>query len=179
MTINSYTEVTYVDRVPESMPLYDILNEFQKGHSHMAVVVRRCDKTNQQSSQNNANGKNMLSTVLNFETEIFFINKMLRVSLASEIDSVRDVKVDIDGEKPPKEKALKPKMPLHKWKSFPNTNKSSNRGSRSRKWSKNMYSDILEIDGSPLPKLPEEEEAVGIITMEDVIEELLQVLNYL
>ena len=60
MTINSYTEVTYVDRVPESMPLYDILNEFQKGHSHMAVVVRRCDKTNQQSSQNNANGKNML-----------------------------------------------------------------------------------------------------------------------
>lgn len=40
-----------------------------------------------------------------------------------------------------------------------------------------MYSDILEIDGGPLPKLPEEEEAVGIITMEDVIEELLQV-NY-
>lgn len=38
-----------------------------------------------------------------------------------------------------------------------------------------MYSDILQIDGKPLPKLPEEEEAVGIITMEDVIEELLQV----
>lgn len=96
---------------------------------------------------------------------------------ASEIDSVRDVKVDIDGEKPPKEKPLKSKVPLHKWKSFPNTNM-SNGGSRSRKWSKNMYSDILEIDGSPLPKLPEEEEAVGIITMEDVIEELLQVLKY-
>lgn len=27
-------------RVSETMPLYDILNEFQKGHSHMAVVVR-------------------------------------------------------------------------------------------------------------------------------------------
>ncbi|XP_020226283.1 DUF21 domain-containing protein At2g14520 [Cajanus cajan] len=133
-----------VPRVPESMPLYDILNEFQKGHSHMAVVVRRCDKTKQQSPQNNGN------------------------------DSLRDVKVDINGEKPPQEKALKPKMPLHKWKSFPNTNKSNRGGSRSRKWSKNMYSDILEIDGSPLPKLPEEEEAVGIITMEDVIEELLQ-----
>lgn len=50
-------DLTYIDRVPESMPLYDILNEFQKGHSHMAVVVRRCDKTKQQSSQNNANGK--------------------------------------------------------------------------------------------------------------------------
>ncbi|XP_027346011.1 DUF21 domain-containing protein At4g33700-like isoform X2 [Abrus precatorius] len=131
-----------IPRVPESMPLYDILNEFQKGHSHMAVVVSRCDKTKQQTPNNNAN--------------------------------VRDVKVDIDGEKPPQEKVGKPKMPLHKWKSFPNTNKSNRGGSRSRKWSKNMYSDILEIDGSPLPKLPEEEEAVGIITMEDVIEELLQ-----
>ncbi|XP_061336387.1 DUF21 domain-containing protein At2g14520-like isoform X2 [Gastrolobium bilobum] len=129
-----------IPRVPESMPLYDILNEFQKGHSHMAVVVRQCDKTKQLSSKNHAD----------------------------------DVKVDIDGEKPPQEKVLKPKMPLHKWKSFPNTNKSNRGGSRSRKWSKNMYSDILEIDGSPLPKLPEEEEAVGIITMEDVIEELLQ-----
>ncbi|KAK7252238.1 hypothetical protein RIF29_36053 [Crotalaria pallida] len=133
-----------IPRVPESMPLYDILNEFQKGHSHMAVVIRRSDKTVEQSRQNGAN------------------------------DSVKDVKVDIDGEKPPQDKASKPKMPLHKWKSFPNTNKSNRDGTRSRKWSKHMYSDILEIDGSPLPKLPEEEEAVGLITMEDVIEELLQ-----
>jgi metal transporter CNNM len=29
-----------IPRVPEHMPLYDILNEFQKGHSHMAVVVK-------------------------------------------------------------------------------------------------------------------------------------------
>jgi hypothetical protein len=27
--------------VDEDMPLYDILNEFQKGHSHMAVVIRK------------------------------------------------------------------------------------------------------------------------------------------
>lgn len=27
--------------VSEDMPLYDILNEFQKGHSHMAVVIRQ------------------------------------------------------------------------------------------------------------------------------------------
>lgn len=25
------------------MPLYDILNEFQKGHSHMAAVVKQSD----------------------------------------------------------------------------------------------------------------------------------------
>ncbi|KAF6160552.1 hypothetical protein GIB67_019492 [Kingdonia uniflora] len=41
---------------------------------------------------------------------------------------------------------------------------------RSKKWDR----DILQIDEYPLPKLAEEEEAVGIITMEDVIEELLQ-----
>ncbi|XP_027930527.1 DUF21 domain-containing protein At2g14520-like [Vigna unguiculata] len=135
-----------IPRVPETMPLYDILNEFQKGHSHMAVVIRNTDKTGQDSSNNNAN--------------------------------VRDVKVDIDGEKTPQENnnnnMLKSKRSLQKWKSFPNSN-NSNRGSyRSRKWSKNMYSDILEIDGNTLPTPPEKEEAVGIITMEDVIEELLQ-----
>ncbi|CAN1818218.1 DUF21 domain-containing protein At2g14520 [Linum perenne] len=37
--------ICYVLRVQEHLPLYDILNEFQKGHSHMAVVVRKCNKT--------------------------------------------------------------------------------------------------------------------------------------
>jgi len=49
-----------VNRVPESMPLYDILNEFRKGHSHMAVVVKNWDKTEQQASNNNSYGKHML-----------------------------------------------------------------------------------------------------------------------
>ncbi|KAI4299220.1 hypothetical protein L6164_032700 [Bauhinia variegata] len=132
-----------IPRVPETMPLYDILNEFQKGHSHMAIVVKQRNKIEQQYSNNNVN------------------------------DSVKDVRVDIDGEKPSQEKPVRHKVPIQRWKSFPNTNQSG-RGSRSRKWTKEMYSDILQIDGNPLPKLPEEEEAVGIITMEDVIEELLQ-----
>lgn len=34
----------FLFRVPETLPLYDILNEFQKGHSHMAVVVRQFNK---------------------------------------------------------------------------------------------------------------------------------------
>ncbi|KAL5096538.1 hypothetical protein RYX36_000865 [Vicia faba] len=135
-----------IPRVPEMMPLYDILNEFQKGHSHMAVVVRNFDKIGQQSSNNNCN------------------------------DSVRDVKINIDVEKTPQEKMLKNKMQLHKRKSLPNASNSnrSTGSSKSKKWSQNIYSDILEIDGNSIPKLPEKEEAVGIITMEDVIEELLQ-----
>lgn len=91
----------------------------------------------------------------------------------------KDVKINIDGEKPPQEKVLKSKLTLNKWKSFPaGSNNGYRCSSRSKKWSKDIYSDILQIDGNPLPKLPEEEEAIGIITMEDVIEELLQVDYY-
>ncbi|CAK9164614.1 unnamed protein product [Ilex paraguariensis] len=134
-----------IPRVPETLPLYDILNEFQKGHSHMAVVVRQCNKVvDQPGSEGPAE------------------------------NPVKDVRVDVDGEKPPLEKSLKAKRSFQKWKSFSNGGNNSYRGTnRSKKWSKDMYSDILQIEGNPLPQLPEEE-AVGIITMEDVIEELLQ-----
>ncbi|CAA0807423.1 DUF21 domain-containing protein [Striga hermonthica] len=136
-----------LDRVAETMPLYDILNEFQKGHSHMAVVVRQSTK--------------MMTPP---------------PPTQSPAEDIKDVRVDIDGEKNPLDKSVKTKRSLHKWKSFPNNGSKSFKGGtpRSKKWTKNMYSDILQIDGSPLPKLPEEEEAVGVITMEDVIEELLQ-----
>jgi len=133
-----------IPRVPETLPLYDILNEFQKGHSHMAVVVRRCNPTVEQSPSNALENQ------------------------------VKDVKINIDGEKSSQDRSLKSKRSFQKWKSFPNSSNNLDRGgSRSKKWSRDIYSDILQIDGSPLPKLLEEE-AVGIITMEDVIEELLQ-----
>ncbi|KAI5576830.1 hypothetical protein BDE02_09G071700 [Populus trichocarpa] len=133
-----------IPRVPETLPLYDILNEFQKGHSHMAVVTRQCKKPEEQPISNAGD------------------------------NPVKEVKVNIDGERPPKDKALKSKRPLQKWKSFPKSGNNSFRGSRSKKWTEDMNSNILHINGNPLPRLPEEEEAIGIITMEDVIEELLQ-----
>ncbi|KAG4160391.1 hypothetical protein ERO13_D02G234700v2 [Gossypium hirsutum] len=133
-----------IPRVQDTLPLYDILNEFQKGHSHMAVVVRQCNKTDQPPSSNSSRSP------------------------------LPEVKVDIDGEKYPQENAVRRKRSLKKWKSFPTSNDSFKSGSRSRKWSKGTDSDILHLNGNPLPQLPEEEEAVGIITMEDVIEELLQ-----
>lgn len=86
------------------------------------------------------------------------------------------MKVNIEGEKSPQEKMLKNKIKIHRKKSLPNANNSLRSGSRSKKWSQNIYSDILEIDEDSIPKLSETEEAVGIITMEDVIEELLQVI---
>ncbi|KAH9617809.1 hypothetical protein KSS87_011482 [Heliosperma pusillum] len=41
----SAVTIRKVPRVPADMPLYDILNEFQKGHSHMAVVVKAKSKS--------------------------------------------------------------------------------------------------------------------------------------
>ena len=38
------------------MPLYDILNEFQKGHSHMAIVVKQCNKMNGKSDDKTSDG---------------------------------------------------------------------------------------------------------------------------
>lgn len=38
-------------RVAETLPLYDILNEFQKGHSHMAVVIKHYTNTEKPSTQ--------------------------------------------------------------------------------------------------------------------------------
>jgi len=130
-----------IPRVFEDMPLYDILNEFQKGHSHMAVVIRKNVPIESAEQPANDGGT--------FE-----------VSIA--IDEKNNEKVM---------KNLPP--PLRRWKSYPNTQNTSNRGSRPKKWSKDQ-SDVLQIHEEPLPTFSEDEEAVGIITMEDVIEELLQ-----
>uniref|UniRef100_A0A0E0KHC4 CNNM transmembrane domain-containing protein n=1 Tax=Oryza punctata TaxID=4537 RepID=A0A0E0KHC4_ORYPU len=128
-----------IPRVSEDMPLYDILNEFQKGHSHMAVVIR----------QTNAN---------------------CTAEPPANNGGTLEVAISIDDKHG--EKVVKNLPPLRRWKSYPNS-QNSNRGNRNRKWSKDQ-SDVLQIHEEPLPTLNEDEEAVGIITMEDVIEELLQ-----
>ncbi|CAN1284698.1 DUF21 domain-containing protein At2g14520 [Linum perenne] len=128
-----------IPRVPDSMPLYDILNEFQKGHSHMAVVVRKFNKAEEQ-----------------------------------QLLPIKEVRVDVDGKAPQEKSFKRSKTSFQKWKSFANSSNSSLKSSRSRKRIKDeVDSDILKMDGN-LPTLLEEEEAIGLITMEDLIEELLQ-----
>ncbi|KAF3439099.1 hypothetical protein FNV43_RR17374 [Rhamnella rubrinervis] len=131
-----------IPRVPETMPLYDILNEFQKGHSHMAVVVRQHRDVEQPAMEN-------------------------------PVDK-RDVRVDIHDERHPQGKTSKTDRSFKKLKSLSKEGKLSRGFSKSKKWSEDFESDFLQINDDPLPKLTEEGEAVGIITLEDVIEELLQ-----
>lgn len=53
----SLTHIKLLTRVSETMPLYDLLNEFQKGHSHMAAVVKNIGGSDLPANENPSNGK--------------------------------------------------------------------------------------------------------------------------
>ncbi|KAH9712426.1 DUF21 domain-containing protein [Citrus sinensis] len=133
-----------IPRVSETMPLYDILNEFQKGHSHMAVVVRHQNDREQP-----------------------------HVPIEHSTDE-RQVRVDIDGFGHLKEKCLKTKRSLKKRNRLSHDANLHRGASMSKNWSRDFHSEVLHITDDPQRMLNGEWEAVGIITLEDVIEELLQ-----
>ncbi|XP_021630841.1 DUF21 domain-containing protein At2g14520 isoform X3 [Manihot esculenta] len=135
-----------IPRVSETMPLYDILNEFQKGHSHMAVVIRQHDDTEQ--------------------------------SAGKSTNHVRDVRVDIDGDIVAHKQSLKSNRSLKKLKSLSSDTNLHRCYSKHKKWANGVHSEVLHIDDDHLPSLSEEGKAIGIITLEDVIEELLQVREF-
>ncbi|KAK3038112.1 hypothetical protein RJ639_029566, partial [Escallonia herrerae] len=112
-----------IPRVSENMPLYDILNEFQKGHSHIAVVYKDLNETTETA-------KKIKEDNVSIKADLHDADKTLKKS-------------------PPSTPAFKKR---HKGCSFC----------------------ILDLENSPIPEFPPNEEAVGVISMEDVIEELLQ-----
>ncbi|MFS7973644.1 putative CBS domain, CNNM, transmembrane domain-containing protein [Helianthus anomalus] len=133
-----------IPRVSDTMPLYDILNEFQKGLSHIAVVI-----------QHPSQGQRMQPSISK---------------------GLSDVRLDILNESYQSNGngGLRSRSMFHRFKSVSGSgNVSRAESSKSRRWSDKFLPEVVNITDKPFSSFRQEGEVIGIITMEDVMEELI------
>ncbi|CAH1421259.1 unnamed protein product [Lactuca virosa] len=129
-----------IPRVSDTMPLYDILNEFQKGLSHIAVVIKLPSGRIEQLTNKGPS----------------------------------EVRVDILNERCQSYGGSRSRRAFNKFKTISGSgNVSRAESSKSRRWSDKFLPEVLNIMEKPFSSFRQEGEVVGIITMEDVMEELL------
>ncbi|PKA60436.1 DUF21 domain-containing protein [Apostasia shenzhenica] len=131
-----------IPRVYDDLPLYDILNEFQKGHSHMAVVVKHANDIEKSMERK----RNIVSDTRENLSRIHNQDGSISQNTCGYQLRTKKRSLDRHGVAHPQ----------------------SRKSDRGRS--------ILDVSEEFLPACSDEE-VVGIITMEDLMEELLQVEN--
>ncbi|XP_021279479.1 DUF21 domain-containing protein At5g52790 [Herrania umbratica] len=150
-----------IPRVHDCLPLYDILNQFQEGHSHMAVVVK-CKSDNINEDAQSAKAKSSIperkihSKSKKRQTEAKGIDQHQycrneQLSIPSSSPSANSTIIDIQSPTLIMElgSKLRPQMKKREQATLSN---------------RDLESFPINLD----------EEVLGIITLEDVMEELLQ-----
>ena len=140
-----------IPRVSENMPLYDILNEFQKGHSHIAVVFKDLNETKE--AQNKTKDGALQVSMKREQDEVGATAVTHNLGVKQELHDAGTAVAKNDADQQQKKN---PSVPVFK------------------KRHRGCSFCILDVENAPLPEFPPNEVAVGVITMEDVIEELLQ-----
>ncbi|XP_050140756.1 DUF21 domain-containing protein At5g52790-like [Malus sylvestris] len=152
-----YLTIRRIPRVYDNSPLYDVLQQFQKGHSHMVAVVKSNKDTNSRSLSTLAEGRGNLNYTENkvfgqkfvFRLVEFMVVKCDSTGLNFSHEQKERLSISVDIP-----------SPLY---STETANTKHRQGLRTQ----NVSSESLE-------SLQGDEEVIGIITMEDVMEELLQ-----
>ncbi|KAJ6960812.1 DUF21 domain-containing protein At5g52790 isoform X1 [Populus alba] len=140
-----------IPRVPDLLPLYDIMNQFQKGHSHMAIVVKSKNDVNETSQKANSKptmlGKGVSGSYQLGQKDQFIIPVNSPSVYSSGTDTGSPKPVDFWNLRD----NLHPKL----------QNQEHQHG-------RNLSHEELEFLSAS------DEEVIGVITLEDVMEELIQ-----
>ncbi|XP_024363573.1 DUF21 domain-containing protein At2g14520 isoform X3 [Physcomitrium patens] len=157
-------------RVGEEMPLYDILNEFQKGHSHMAVVVKYKEKS--KYLKNECELKLDRKKVKTPSSPQQQNSKALPAYKYLALDMPEGYRTSNSGEFKYGENQGGTVVTAARAKSLQGMDELQYQ--RSKKWERSP-DNVLDIEKTAaIHSFSSDEEVTGLITMEDVIEELLQ-----
>ncbi|XWS24362.1 hypothetical protein CRYUN_Cryun28dG0095200 [Craigia yunnanensis] len=142
---------------------YDILNEFQKGHSHIAVVYKDLNES-KESVKKGKEGE-----------RLEFKDSCKKRTGEPETSRKDDHEVGVSTQKSGlKVESQDVQIPVTNSDGGLQTKKSPPATPAFKKRHRGCSYCILDTENAPIPEFPSNEEVIGVITMEDVIEELLQ-----